>query len=582
MNALDYDHNAEPRLIYRHGRKHWRIAGRLLPYVSGGDGTEGGTITIPELDSLVSLDDLRVERARVLDSIRDILATAGERAEGERDLTDDEVTEHGTLVARADSIDERIETAIRHDQTTNADIDYRRRARYTPPMINVMSESVMGGHNLDEALHASAEYVTSGTIARSGVFVPNPSASPVYVDPVTIMRAEENLGVAPRITEFLPDRQGLVRRFQTLVADMSMFGLMLDKSASSIEQGFSVARTHKAYKDKWETILRAMDVDTAAQGLEWVPTGIGASVHEKVRAIGKVAPLFGSVDLPTNPWKWPLEGADATVYRVAEPTADNETPVTASTPGTGAATFDAEIMAGRILFSRSMEADSIVAVMPYVRNKLALAFVTAEETAIINGDSDGTHQDSDIGASTTSAYTLWDGLRKRALANAGFDGANAMLSSTLLRNTRALMGKWGVDPSQLAYIVSVTSYLHLLKDTNLLTVDKMGPSAVILTGQVGAVDGIPVIVSEHVRQDVNASGVYDGITTDETFALIVNRGEWVMGSRMPITIETDDSPYRETFQRLMVAFKRADFQNIGDASTNDDTAILYDLDLDAD
>ena len=40
--------------------------------------------------------------------------------------------------------------------------------------------------------------------------------------------------------------------------------------------------------------------DTAAEGLEWIPTGIGSTLHEKVRAAGKVAPLFARIDIPTN------------------------------------------------------------------------------------------------------------------------------------------------------------------------------------------------------------------------------------------------------------------------------------------
>jgi hypothetical protein len=94
------------------------------------------------------------------------------------------------------------------------------------------------------------------------------------------------------------------------------------------------------------------------------------NLHEKVRAMGKVAPLFTRIDLPTNPWKWPIEGADATAYRVAEPTADTESKMTASTPGTAAATFDAEIFGGRTLFSRSLEADSALAILPYATAKL--------------------------------------------------------------------------------------------------------------------------------------------------------------------------------------------------------------------
>ncbi len=131
-------------------------------------------------------------------------------------------------------------------------------------------------------------------------------------------------------------------------------------------------------------------------------------------------------------------------------------------------------------------------------------------------------------------------------------------------------------------IVNVTGYLSLLDDSDLLTVDKMGAAATVLNGQVASVGGVPVIVSEHVREDVNASGVQDGVTTDRTFALTVNRGEFAIGQRMALAVETDDSIYRESYQRVMVGFMREDFQNIGDDAGNDDVAILHNVDLDAD
>jgi hypothetical protein len=48
--------------------------------------------------------------------------------------------------------------------------------------------------------------------------------------------------------------------------------------------------------------------------------------------------------------------------------------MTASTPGTVAATFDAEIFGGRTLFSRSLEADSALAILPFATKKLVTAF----------------------------------------------------------------------------------------------------------------------------------------------------------------------------------------------------------------
>ena len=58
---------------------------------------------------------------------------------------------------------------------------------------------------------------------------------------------------------------------------------------------------------------------------------------------------------------------------------------------------EAEILGGRILFSKSLEADSALAILPFTQMKLVRAFVDAEEKAILDGDGDGTQ----IGAAVT-------------------------------------------------------------------------------------------------------------------------------------------------------------------------------------
>ena len=51
-----------------------------------------------------------------------------------------------------------------------------------------------------------------------------------------------------------------------------------------------------------------------------------------------------------------------------------------------------------------------------------------------------------------------------------------------------------------------------------------------------------------------------------------------MGARTPLALETDDSIYRETYQRVVVGFLRQDFQNVNaDGSSADDTAISYNI-----
>ena len=491
--------------------------------------------------------------------------------------------ERAALVKRREVLDRDIaEAEQRHSDIVAARKDSDDAAEKIKRFNIQRPSSVNGGvrgsdHTLDELLWATASEVRAGSLDNIGNVVPHLNAR-ASVERVEVRNADKQPVLAPRINEFTEARAVAIRNFQQTVADMQVFGMLIDKRATTGSEGFMVAREHPAFKDQYKRVLRAMDTDTSNEGVDWIPTGIGSSLHERVRASGKVAPLFQRINLPTNPWKWPLEGADATAYRVAEPTSDTATKVTVSTPGTGAATFDAEIFGGRVLFSKSLEADSALAILPYVQRKLVQAFVDAEERAILDGDTDGTHQDTDTNsAGATDAAWAWDGLRKRALANSSASGGSA-LTVALLAARRADMDYYGLNPAEMAFIVPISSYYALVTDTNVITVDKFGPQATILNGQLGSLYGVPIIVSEHVRTNLNASGIHDAITTTKTYALAVNRNEWVMGQRTPLALETDDSLYRETYQRVVVGFMRQDFQNVNARGTSeDDTSIVYNV-----
>jgi hypothetical protein len=511
-----------------------------------------------------TIQELRDERAALLDQIDDILRTA--KAE-ERNLTDDERVSHDGLVTQVDEADDAIRAAqVADDDAVRFAAQDARKAAYVPNIAVRGAGSVKADRDLDELLWATGDAVR-------GAF----GATNIPVEQVVIRSTVSDPGrVAPRLREFQPEHRELVREFQSKVAEMAVVGMMVDSDARTSARGFEVARNLPQYRDQWNHLLRALDVDTSGEGGTWVPTGIGAALHEQVRASGRVAPLFERISLPTNPWKMPIEGTDATAYRVAEPTSDTATKVTASTPGTVAATFDAEIFGARTLWSRSVDPDSAVAMVPFVLRKLTQAFVDAEERAILDGDSDGTHQDADVQAlGATDARTAWDGLRKKALAETTVTATSTSVAN--LAALRAGMGKYGINPSDLAFIVGVSAAHDLLADANLLTVDKFGPNATILNGQIGAIFGVPVVVSEHVRENLNASGVEDGITQTKTYNLCVNRREFAIGQRMAFDVMTSDELYMETFQRVAVAFMREDFQHIGSAAANDDVAISFNV-----
>lgn len=330
----------------------------------------------------------------------------------------------------------------------------------------------------------------------------------------------------------------------------------------------------REFSSEASALRKAMDTATSDEGLEWVPTGFSSELIRKVKLQLKVAGLHRRIAMPTNPFRLPIDGADATAYLFSESTSDTATKITASTPGSTDVTFDAIKLACRVLVSTELEEDSIVAILPLLRDKIVQALAEAQEEATINGDTDGTHMDSDVTASTDTRKA-WDGYRKLALAGASVDCAT--FNKANLRAIRKAMGKYGVNPNNLAWIAGISVYNQMLGLDEVVTLDKYGPSATILTGELGKFDGIPIVVSEFVREDLNASGVYDGITTDTTVLPLVYRPAFLYGDRRNITLRVSQELYMETDQDVAIATQRLDFQPVQDATTEPIVGLGYNI-----
>jgi hypothetical protein len=270
-----------------------------------------------------------------------------------------------------------------------------------------------------------------------------------------------------------------------------------------------------------DQVIRAMDTQQSGGGADWIATGFSPDVVMDVALDRKVSSLFERIPMPGNPYKFPIAGGDPTAYVTPENTADTgQTSVKFSDAGTAGVTFTAKKISVAIRTSDELEQDTFVDSLDrYVNQKMLKGLINGEEDALINGSTAGTHPDSD----TTGA----DDVRKafpglRALANAGakVDGGSGSLISAI-RAVRSRMGRFGADPNKLAIIASTSGHIRLLEEDAVKTMDKFGPNATVVTGELGKVDGMPLIVSQYVRDDLNATGVYDGTTTTKTQILIV-------------------------------------------------------------
>lgn len=318
------------------------------------------------------------------------------------------------------------------------------------------------------------------------------------------------------------------------------------------------------YKDEFAPFAQAMDTATAAEGLEFLPKELSGDLIERVNLLLRVAALFGMIPMPSNPFEIP--GRAVSRVRLgtkAEETADTgQGKFLAVTPGSRKITLTAVKLAGRALLSREAEEDAIIAMLPFIREELIDYLAADIEDAIVNGDNTSPHQDTDVTDFTDpqDPRTAWNGLRLLTQAAQKTDVSNA--APTVLNSIRAnrkTMKKYGVSIADLAHLCSISAYLQLLGDTNVYTVDKYGPGATILAGELGRADGTPLIVSEYVRQDLNASGVFDNVTTNRTQIITVNRRGFLMGERRGVTVEVLRELYAESDQDAVIISRRLAF-----------------------
>ena len=214
--------------------------------------------------------------------------------------------------------------------------------------------------------------------------------------------------------------------------------------------------------------------------------------------------------------------------------------------------------AGEALFSKESDEDSIIAILPFTQDELVDYLSADIEDTTINGDTSGSHQDSDV-SSSTDPRKNWAGLRKALISGAKTDASNAALTVAMLRINRKNMGRYGVQPANLAHVLGIAEYVDLLSDSSVITIDKYGAQATILSGELGKVDGAPLIVSEYVRGDVNATGVYDGTTTNRTMALTVHRKGFVFGERRGVEVQVLRELYAEYDQDAVIVTTRKAF-----------------------
>ena len=199
------------------------------------------------------------------------------------------------------------------------------------------------------------------------------------------------------------------------------------------------------------------------------------------------------------------------------------------------------------------EEDAILPILPLIRESMVRSHARSIENSILAGD------DADGVFGTSGAS--FEGLLHLARNDSDYtQSATAFATDTVtaaeLLSMRKNMGKYGVNPSDVVYVVSQRTYYELLEDAEFQDANLVGDMATKLSGEIGQVFGSRVLLCDEFK----TPGV-------GTFAAIaVNPRNFVLPRLRGVTVESDYEVINQ--RRVLVASQRIGFTDLIDGATS--------------
>jgi hypothetical protein len=271
-----------------------------------------------------------------------------------------------------------------------------------------------------------------------------------------------------------------------------------------------------------------------------------------------------SFNQPTETYRFPKLTQGNTVYFVNEASTAPESLI-----ATGTVELTARKLMTALAISAELEEDSVLPIVPVVRDDMAKSFALAEENVWLNGDTAHTADAPSPALATGADWFVndvrlaFDGLLKISTLlpyNQGNQPMSLNLISRLIRN----LGIFGRDKSELLLIVSLKEEERLRELLGInLAINQLGLTGTALPGEVGRVWGVPVVATNLLDSTGGAETFQHAtpVQSDPTTQmLLVNRNAAVIGDRRVFVIKSSDEVLLRSDQILIVGSERIAFQ----------------------
>jgi HK97 family phage prohead protease len=208
-------------------------------------------------------------------------------------------------------------------------------------------------------------------------------------------------------------------------------------------------------------------------------------------------------------------------------------------------------MVSKSYIANEVEEDAIIPVLPYIRDAMVRAHARGIEQSILLGGVSGAIYGSGVAYKGLVQLATDDGGVRVQDWGTGSPGSPNTATAARLLDMRQAMGKYGRNPNDLVFIVSLDAYYDLLDDAEYDDVNLVGQGlANKVTGQVGSIYATPVIVCDEFASRTNGAAA----------AVAVNVRNFVIPVLRGVTVEQDYDV--ENQRRVLVATQRRGFDRM--------------------
>lgn len=291
--------------------------------------------------------------------------------------------------------------------------------------------------------------------------------------------------------------------------------------------------------------------DQTGTGAEFIPDQFISDLYQTFQLPKRLRGLLTRVQADRNTLLIPRLNRGGRPYIKGEITVDNPlAQYTTSTPSTGEKTINIKGLATSYILDDAAVEDAALAVLPIFSQQIAMDLEDAFEDCMINGDTAATHQDTisswnirerwgttGLGGSSDHRRTFL-GMRAAAFDqnNKVAKAGSALTAAEVLAGMSSL-GELGA--SNLVMVVSPEFMIEQLMGLDeVVTIDKFGPAASVVAGQIGSIFNVPIVMSRFLSNDLDTTGLYTGSGATTGF-LLFNASSYYLYERRGIVVEQD-------------------------------------------